>query len=72
MKLYYERKIAISERKQSRPRSTYTPKFKQQQLVNLYLSGKRICNIVKEYDIVSSLLDKWIAQADNYETRKIK
>ena len=51
----------MSERKQPRPRRTYTPEFKQQ-LVDLYRSGKRKCDIVREYDIAKSLLDKWIAQ----------
>lgn len=54
----------MSEKKQSRTRRTYTSEFKQQ-LVDLYRSGKRKCDIVREYDIANSLLDKWIAQADN-------
>jgi transposase len=53
----------MSEKKQPRPRRTYTSEFKQQ-LVDLYRSGKRKCDIVREYDIASSLLDKWIAQAE--------
>lgn len=54
----------MSEKKQPRPRRTYTTEFKQQ-LVNLYRSGKRKCDIVRKYDIVNSLLDKWIAQTDH-------
>lgn len=54
----------MSEKKQPRQRRTFTSEFKQQ-LVDLYRSGKRKCDIVREYDIASSLLDKWIAQADN-------
>lgn len=54
----------MSEKKQPRTRRTYTQEFKQQ-LVDLYRSGKRKCDIVREYDIANSLLDKWIAQADN-------
>ena len=46
-----------------RPRRTYTDEFKMQ-LVQLYLNGKRKCDIVREYDIATSLLDKWIKQAD--------
>ncbi|PLT79279.1 MULTISPECIES: IS3 family transposase [Lachnospiraceae] len=61
----------MSERKQPRPRRTYTPEFKQQ-LVDLYRSGKRKCDIVREYDIAKSLLDKWIAQADNSGSFKEK
>lgn len=47
----------------SRPRRTFTPEFKQQ-IVDLYRSGKRKCDIVREYDIANSLLDKWIFQAE--------
>ncbi len=61
----------MSERKQPRPRRTYTSEFKQQ-LVDLYRSGKRKCDIVREYDIAKSLLDKWIAQADNSGSFKEK
>ncbi len=57
--------------KQPRPRRTYTPEFKQQ-LVDLYRSGKRKCDIVCEYDIANSLLDKWIAQANNSGSFKEK
>lgn len=63
--------LIMSERKQPRPRCTYTPEFKQQ-LVDLYRSGKRKCDIVREYDIAKSLLDKWIAQADNSGSFKEK
>lgn len=56
--------MIMSEKKQLRQRRTFTSEFKQQ-LVNLYRSGKRKCDIVREYDIASSLLDKWIDQADN-------
>ena len=61
----------MSEKIQRRPRRTYTSEFKQQ-LVDLYRSGKRKCNIVREYDIAKSLLDKWIAQADNSGSFKEK
>lgn len=61
----------MSEKKQPRPRHSYTSEFKQQ-LVDLYHSGKRKCDIVREYDIANSLLDKWIAQADNSESFKEK
>ena len=46
-----------------RPRRTYTDELKMQ-LVQLHSNGKRKCDIVKEYDISNSLLDKWIKQAD--------
>lgn len=61
----------MSEKTQRRPRRTYTKEFKQQ-LVDLYLSGKRKCDIVREYDIAKSLLDKWIAQANNSGSFKEK
>lgn len=55
--------MIMSEIKQSRQRRTFTSEFKQQ-LVDLHRSGKRKCDSVREYDIASSLLDKWIAQSD--------
>jgi transposase len=61
----------MSEKKQPRPRRTYTSEFKQQP-VDLYRSGKRKCDIVREYDIASSLLDKWIAQAEHSGSFKEK
>ena len=42
----------------------YTDEFKQQ-LVELYRSGKRRCDICREYDIATSLFDKWVKQASN-------
>lgn len=61
----------MSDKKQPRQRRTFTSEFKQQ-LVDLYRSGKRKCDIVREYDIASSLLDKWIAQDDNSGSFKEK
>ena len=49
----------MTERRQRR---TYTEEFKEQ-LVQLYFNGKRKCDIIREYDIASSLLDKWIKQS---------
>lgn len=54
-----------------RPRRTFTPEFKQQ-LVDLYRSGKRKADIVREYDIVYSLLNKWIEQEENTGSFKEK
>ena len=45
-----------------RPRQTYTEEFKMQ-LIQLYLNGKKKCDILREYDISSSVLDRWIKQA---------
>lgn len=56
IKPYDERKNDYDRKKQPRQRCTYTSEFKQQ-LVDLYRSGKRKCDIVKEYDIASSLLN---------------
>ena len=53
-----------------RPR-TYTDEFKNQ-LVQLYLNGKRKCDIICEYDIASPLLDKWIKQAQTTGSFKEK
>lgn len=33
-------------------------------MVKLYHNDKRKCDIIKEYDIVPSLLDKWIRQSE--------
>ena len=41
-------------------RRTFTHEFKEQ-MVQLYLNGKPRINIIKEYDITPSVLDKWIA-----------
>ena len=41
-------------------------------LIILRLRGKRKCDIVREYDIASSLLDKWIAQAEHSGSFKEK
>ncbi len=61
----------MSEEKKPRTRRTYTPEFKQQ-LVELYRSGKRKCDIIREYDISSSMLDRWIAQSTNSGSFKEK
>ena len=54
-----------------RQRRTYTDEFKQQ-LVQLYLNGKRKCDIIREYDIAASLLDKWIKQSQTTGSFKEK
>lgn len=61
----------MSKEKKPRTRRTYTPEFKQQ-LVDLYRSGKRKCDIIREYDISSSMLDRWIAQSTNSGSFKEK
>ena len=54
----------MTEQKQRRKPRRYTDESKQQ-LVDLYRSGKRKCDIYREYDIAHSLFDKWVKQADN-------
>jgi len=61
----------MTETIQKRPRQTYTDEFKNQ-LVQLYNNGKRKCDILKEYDISASLLDKWIKQAEETGSFKEK
>ena len=61
----------MSQNKKPRPHRTFTPELKQQ-IVDLYRGGKRKCDIIREYDIANSLLDKWIAQADNSGSFKEK
>lgn len=61
----------MSQNNEPRNRRTFTTEFKQQ-IVDLYRSGKRKCDIIREYDISASLLDKWIAQATNTGSFKEK
>lgn len=44
-----------------RKRRKFTDEFKHQ-MVQLYLNGKRKSDILKEYDLTPSSLDRWIAQ----------
>jgi len=45
-------------------RSHHTVEFKQQ-IVDAYHRGKRKCDIIREYNIAESSLDRWIAKIDN-------
>ncbi|WP_217608781.1 transposase, partial [Bacillus sp. GbtcB15] len=45
-----------------RERRTFTAEFKQQ-IVQLYNSGKPRKEIIREYDLTPSSLDKWISQS---------
>ena len=47
----------MTQPKIRKPRRTYTDEFKNQ-LIQLYLNGKSKCDIVREYDISSSILNK--------------
>ena len=50
--------------KQRRNPRKYTDEFKPQ-LADLYRSGRRRCDISREYGISHSLFDKWVKQAEN-------
>ena len=54
-----------------RPRRTFTDEFKNQ-MVQLYKTGKRKSDILREYDLSASVLDKWIKQSDNSGSFKEK
>ena len=45
-----------------RERRTYTPEFKAQ-MVKLYENGKPRKDIISEYDLTPSALDKWVKQS---------
>ena len=60
----------MSENK-SKERRAFSAGFKSR-IVLLYQNGKRKCDIIREYDIASSLLDKWIKQAETSGSFKEK
>jgi transposase len=41
-------------------------------MVQLYHNGKRKCDILREYDLAASLLDKWINQSETSGSFKEK
>ena len=43
-------------------RKAYTPQFKVQ-VLQLFNSGKRKADLIREYDLTPSALDRWIRQA---------
>lgn len=47
-----------------RDRRTYNDEFKNQ-IVQLYLNGKRKADLIREYDLTSSALDRWVKQAQS-------
>lgn len=61
----------MSNYNEPKSRRTFTPEFKYQ-IVQLYHSGKRKCDILKEYDLAASLLDKWIHQSETSGSFKEK
>ena len=52
-------------------RKTYTPQFKEQ-IVQLFNSGKRKADLIREYDLTPSALDRWIRQANTTGSFKEK
>lgn len=57
--------------KQPKQRKTYTAEFKQQ-IVDLYNNGKRKSDIIREYTLSPSMLDRWISQANGSGSFKEK
>lgn len=54
----------MTEKNKKRTPRSYSDDFKQQ-LMALYRNGKRKCDICREYDIATSLLDTWLKQTEN-------
>lgn len=54
-----------------RERRTFTEDFKQQ-IVQLYQNGKPRKEIIREYDLTPSSLDKWVGQSQNSGSFKEK
>ena len=57
--------------KTKRPRRKFTDEFKEQ-MVKLYLNGKSKSEIIKEYDLTPSSLNRWIDQHQNSGSFKSK
>jgi len=57
--------------KTKRPRRKFTDEFKEQ-IVRLYLSGKSKSEIIKEYDLTPSSLNRWIEQHQKTGSFKTK
>ena len=52
-------------------RRTFTEEFKNQ-IVQLHNNGKKKCEIIREYDLSSSLLNTWIKQFENTGSFKVE
>ncbi len=50
--------------KKTKTRRSFTNEFKTQ-IVQLHLNGKRKSEIIREYNLSSSVLNTWIKQFDN-------
>jgi len=55
----------------TKERRTFTPEFKQQ-MVQLYQNGKPRKDIIREYELTPSALDKWIKQSQTSGSFKEK
>ena len=53
----------MTETRSRKPHRSFTNEFKKQ-IVLLEANGKRKCDIVREYHLSPSLLDRWIQQAN--------
>ena len=58
----------MAERK---PRRTFSQEFKSQ-IVQLYTTGKKRADIIREYELTPSTFDKWIKQANTTGSFKEK
>ena len=56
---------------QRRERRSYSNEFKQQ-MVNLYNNGKPLSEIIREYELTPSALNKWIKQSQTSGSFKEK
>ena len=61
----------MTETKNPRPRRSFTDEFKNQ-IVQLHASGKRKCDIMRDYQLTASLMDRWIKQANTSGSFKEK
>ena len=52
-------------------RKAYKPEFKSQ-IVELYKKGKKKADIIREYELSPSMLDRWIRQSDTSGSFKEK
>lgn len=59
------------QKKEKRPRRTFTEEFKKQ-MVELYNVGKSRAEIVKEYELTASALDRWISRINKTGSSKEK
>jgi transposase len=66
---YKEEKNNMSQER--RKRRIYTDEFKKQ-IVSLYNNGKAKAELVREYDLTASALDKWIADYNKTGSFKAK